>query len=207
LIVMIFISPIIYYFVKFTKIYGLCILFFFYYTKFWFVIPEYSERLFLLAFFFFSLGSFFGINSKNIIISLRKHQVIWFVFALISMFLSVYFHGTENRKFFLPIYILSGVISVVNITSFFIEHGKLKVSETLSKASFFIYCTHYIAILPYTHKAIKFCFSQTLGTNSIIGLFATYIITPLTCGCIILCIYLFMNRFTPKILSLFTGNR
>jgi hypothetical protein len=207
LIVMVFISPIIYYWVKHTKIWGLIILFFFYYTKIWIEIPGYSARLFLTAFFFFSIGAFFSINKKNLVVSLRKYQIIWIGLALITMFLSTYFRGTAYDQFFLPVFTLSGVISVVNITSFFMERGKLQVRETLSKASFFIYCTHCILILNYSRSAIEFVFRKFLGNDSIIGTFAVYIITPFVCAGVILCIYLLMRKFTPRFLSLFTGNR
>ena len=203
LIVMVFISPIVYYWIKYTKVHGLVILFFFYYTNIFIEISGYSQRLFLMAFFFFSLGAFFSINKKNIVISLRKHQIIWLIISLITMFLSTYFNGTGLHKFFFPIFVLSGVISAVNITSYFIERGKLRVRETLSKASFFIYCTHPILILGYTKGAFK----KILGTDSIVSLFATYFIVPFVCTGIILCIYLLMKRFTPRFLGLFTGNR
>ena len=102
LIVMVFISPIVYYLIKYTKIWGLVVLFFFYYTKLWIEIPGYSARLFLMAFFFFSIGSFFSINKQNIVISLRKYQKIWVVMALITMCLSVYSNGMDYHKFFYP---------------------------------------------------------------------------------------------------------
>jgi len=207
LIVMVFISPIVYYWIKYTKIWGLVVLFFFYYTKIWVEIPGYSASLFLSAFFFFTMGAHFGINKKNIVISLRKYQLVWLVVALITMLLSTYFRETVFEKFFLRLFYLSGVISTVNITSFFMEQGKLRVRETLSKASFFIYCLHFILILGYTHKAIRVVFGKLLGADSVVGLFAIYFITPFACAGVILCIYLFMKRFTPRFLSLFTGNR
>jgi len=64
LIVMAFISPIIYYLAKYAKIWGLVVLFLFYYTNIWIEIPGYSTRFFLTAFFFFSIGAFFSIDKK-----------------------------------------------------------------------------------------------------------------------------------------------
>ncbi|MCL1943606.1 MAG: acyltransferase [Candidatus Azobacteroides sp.] len=203
LIIMVFISPIVYYMVKHTKIWGLIILGLFYYTKIWVEIPGYSARLFLTAFFFFSIGAFFSINRKNIVVSLRKYQIIWLIISLITMILNTYFYGTIHSKFFSPVFILSGVISAVNITSYFMEHGKLQVRETLSKASFFIYCAHGILILGFTYRA----FMKILGTNNTLSLLITYFTVPFVCAGIILCIYRLMKRFTPRLLSLFTGNR
>ena len=208
LIVMVFISPIVYYLLKCTKIWGLVVLFFFFYTKIWVEIPGFSTRFFLTAFFFFSLGAYFGINRKNIVISLRKYQLAWFILALITFGVGTYYYDYGFRKFFHPVFILSGVISVVNITSYFMEREKLRVRETLSKASFFIYCTHAILILGFTERVFRVSFKVMMGAdNTTIFVFATYLLAPVACAGIILCIYLLMKRFTPKLLSLFTGNR
>ncbi len=207
LIVMAFISPIVYYFVKYTKVWGLVVLFFFYYTNIWIEIPGCSTSLFLTALFFFSIGSFFGVDKKNIVVSLRKYQVFWLIISLVTMVLSTYFYDTVYDKFISPVFILSGVISVVNISSYFMERGKLQVRETLSKASFFIYCTHIILILKFMRMIIGIGFGKILGADNIVGIFATYFITPFACAGVTLCIYLFMRRFMPNLLSLFTGSR
>lgn len=203
LIVMAFISPIVYYLVKYTGIWGLVVLFCFYYTKIWVEIPGYSANLFLTAFFYFSLGAFFSVNKKNIVISLRKYRFVWFIVAAVAMLLSVYFSKTPYFKFFLPVFVLSGVISAVNITSNLMERGKLQVPEMLTKASFFIYCTHYILIL----GALNTLFKKIAGEDNVGALFVTYFTVPFLCAALTLCIYLLMRRFTPRLLSLFTGNR
>jgi len=206
LFVMALISPIIYHFVKYTKIWGLGVLFFFFYTKIWIEIPGYSSRFFLTAFFFFSMGAYFGINRKNLVISLRKYQVVWLILAFITLGLSAFFQY-NLKKFVHPIFILSGVISAVNITSFFMERGKLQVRETLSKASFFIYCTHYILILRCIQKIFAISFRKVFGTLNTIYAFVAYFIVPFVCAGVTICIYLLMKRFTPRILNLLTGNR
>ena len=201
LIVMVFISPVVYYLIKYTKIWGIVILGLFYYTKIWIEIPGYSAQLFLTAFFFFSLGAFFGINNKNIVIELLKYKKIWLVVSLITMPLCVYYFGTAENKFYLPLFALSGVISTINITSYFMKRGKLKVRELLSKSSFFLYATH-IFIL----RFIKEIFDKIAGNNTIL-LLVEYFTVPFLITGIILCIYLLMKRFTPKLLSLLIGSR
>ena len=203
LMVMVVISPIVYYLVKYTKVFGVVVLGLCYYTNIWIEIPGYSAQFFLTAFFFFSLGAFFSVNGKNMVVSLRKYQIVWFVISLITMFLSVYFYGTDYKAYFLPIFILSGVISVINITSYFMERGKLRVSKTLSKATFFIYLTHDISILYYT----TLVFNKIIGTDSTMQLLAIYFVTPFVCAGVILCIYVAMQRFFPKLLGLCVGNR
>ena len=199
LFVMALISPIVYHFVKYTKIWGLGVLFFFFYTKIWIGIPGYSSRFFLTAFFFFSMGAYFSVNRKNLVITLRKYQVVWLTLAFITLALSA-FCQYNLKKFVHPIFILSGVISVVNITSFFMERGKLRVRELLSKASFFVYCTHNILILHYVQSIFRVGFRDIFGTLGTIFVFATYFIVPFVCAGVTLCIYLLMKRFMPRIL-------
>jgi peptidoglycan/LPS O-acetylase OafA/YrhL len=110
LIIMVFLSPLVYYFVKYTKHYGIVLLGILYYTKIGFIIPGYSTGLFLTACFFFALGAYFSIHGKNMVISLRKGQLYWLLLAIISMVLSTYYDGCEIKKFFLPLYVLSGVV-------------------------------------------------------------------------------------------------
>lgn len=207
LFVMALISPIVYRFVKYTKIWGLGLLFFFFYTKIWIGIPGYSSRFFLTAFFFFAVGAYFGVNRKNIVIALRKYQPVWFVIAIITLGLSAYYYNHDLRKFVHPIFILSGVISAVNITSYLMERGKLRVRETLTKASFFIYCAHYILILACVQKIFRAGFNKTLGVDNEIFVITRNLLVPFVCAGVIICIYMLMKRYTPKILGLFTGNR
>jgi surface polysaccharide O-acyltransferase-like enzyme len=203
LIIMVFLTPLIYYFVKHTKLYGIILLGILYYTKIGFIISGFSTSLFLNALFFFSFGTYFSIHGKNIILSLRKGQLFWGLLAIVSMILSTYADGGELKKYFLPLYVLSGVITAVNITSFFMERNKLKVSDTLSKASFFVYVTHRILVLSLTREL----FNKIFYPESAIALLIRYITVPFICVCICLGIYYLMKRFTPKTLSLLTGNR
>ncbi|GHU71028.1 hypothetical protein FACS189413_12190 [Bacteroidia bacterium] len=203
LIVMVFLTPFIYYFIKYTKLYGILLVGIFYYTRIGFVMPGFSTYLFLLALFFFSLGAYFSIHGKNLVLSLRKGQYFWGLLAIISMVLSTIYDSREIREYFIPLYEISGVITAVNITSFFMERNQLKVSNYLSKASFFVYAIHAILILRWTIKL----FDKVFNSENIIVLFIRYFSIPFICVCICMTIYYLMQRFTPKILNLLTGNR
>ncbi|MDR1895717.1 MAG: acyltransferase [Prevotellaceae bacterium] len=203
LIIMVFLSPLVYWFVKYTKYVGIILLGILYYTKIGFIIPGFSTSLFLTAAFFFCLGAYFSVHEKNMVVSLRKGKLFWLLLAIVTLVLSTYYDGSEMKKYFSPLYVLSGVITAVNISSFFIERKKIKVSDTLSKASFFIYATHGILILSWTGRL----FDKIFQSESVIILLIRYICVPLICVGICLSIYCLMKRFTPKILSLLTGNR
>jgi surface polysaccharide O-acyltransferase-like enzyme len=203
LIITVFLSPLVYYLVKHTKMYGIVLLGILYYTEIGIVVAEYNINQLITALFFFSLGSYFSIYGKNMVISLRKGQLYWFLATIICLVLSTYYHGDEMKKYFLPVYVISGVITAVNITSFLMERGKLKIYKTLSKASFFVYAVHTILVLEITNRLVGFIFSSD---NTII-LLIKFLIAPVLCAFICVGLYLLMNRFAPKLLRVLTGNR
>jgi peptidoglycan/LPS O-acetylase OafA/YrhL len=203
LIIAVFLSPLVYYFVKYTKMYGIALLGMLYYTRAGIVVAEYNINQLITALFFFSLGGYFGIYGKNMVISFRKGQLYWFLVAAVCMILSTCYDGSDMKKYFLPAYVISGVITTVNITSFLMEREKLKIYNTLSKASFFVYATHSILVLGITMKLINFI----LPTDNIFILPVKFLITPFLCAFLCVGIYLLMKRFIPKLLSVLTGNR
>jgi surface polysaccharide O-acyltransferase-like enzyme len=203
LIIAVFLSPLVYYFVKYTRIYGVVLLGILYYTRAVPVVAEYNINMLITALFFFSLGGYFGIYGKNMVVSLRKGQLYWFLVAVVCLILSTFYDGSDMKKYFHPAYVISGVITTVNITSFFMERGKLKVYKTLSGASFFVYVTHGILVLAVARKLINFI----LPSDNMIVLPVKFLITPFLCAFLCVGIYLLMKRFVPKLLSVLTGNR
>ena len=199
LIVMVFLSPLIFYFVKYTRYYGIVLLGILYYFKIWFITPGFSIE----AIFFFSLGAYFSIHDKNIIKSLQKGKVFWLLLAVITMIISTYYDASKMKDYFLPLYVLSGVITAVNITSFLLEHKRIRVTDTLAKASFFVYATHMILILDWTGRLFDFVFKPEAAAVLIIRYFSV----PLLSVSICLCLYFLMKRIAPGILSILTGNR
>lgn len=202
LIVMVFLSPLIYYWIKYTKLYGIVLFGILYYTKIGFVIPGYGTGEFLSALFFFSFGAYFSIFGKNMVVSLRKGQLFCLLLAIVSLILSTYYCGSGMEHYFVSIYVFSGVVTAVNITSYFMERGKLKVSDTLSKASFFIYIIHGI-LLDWLRRS----FDKIFHPESAVFLLILYLIVPFICVFICLGIYCLMRKFTPKLQRVLTGNR
>jgi surface polysaccharide O-acyltransferase-like enzyme len=203
LIITVILSPLVYYFVKYTGMYGVVLLGILYYTQAGPVVAEYNTNMLITALFFFSLGGYFGIYGKNMVVSLRKGQLYWFLAAAVFMILSTYYDGSDMKKFFLPAYVISGIITMVNITSFFMERGKLKVCKTLSEASFFVYVTHNLSVLFIAKKLINFIFPS----DNMIVLPVKFLATPFLCAFLCVGIYLLMKRFVPNILSVLTGRR
>ncbi|MDR1222617.1 MAG: acyltransferase [Tannerella sp.] len=203
LIIAVFLSPLVYYFVKYARMYGVVLLGILYYAQAGIAVAGYNINQLITALFFFSIGGYFGIYGKNMVISLRKGQLYWLLAAVVFLILSTFYDGSDMKKYFLPVYVISGVITTVNITSFLMERGKLKVYNTLSGASFFVYATHTILVLSVSRKLINFI----LPPDNMIILLIKFLVTPFLCAFLCVGIYLLMKRFVPKLLSVLTGNR
>ncbi|MGC8140665.1 hypothetical protein ACP3W2_24705, partial [Salmonella enterica] len=72
LIVVVVLSPVIYWFVRKTRVFGLGVLLLAYCTQIWTPIPGFSPS----AFFFFSIGAYFSIEGKDIIGFVRANKYV-----------------------------------------------------------------------------------------------------------------------------------
>lgn len=206
LIVMAILSPLVYQVVKRGKVVALVILGILSYSNIWFVIPGVSTALFIRAIFYFSLGAYFSIHGKNLVSSFQKGAALWMTLALILMCISVYFDGNVLTKYFKPLFVFFGVISAINITSYFVANGRFTINETLSQASFFIYTAHGFLIQSFSKIVINRSIDLFLPETAF-SLTAKYVLGAILTVIICLVIYLLAKKVAPKTLGLFTGNR
>lgn len=207
LIVMTLLSPLVYFMIKRGKQYAILFLGILYYTKIGISIPGYSTDLFLTACFFFSLGAYFSIHNQNMVDAFRKHKRIAFGIAIIMLLLSTAFAGTEFSKFFLPVYVIAGVVSVINIAADYIATRGIQVSNTLCDASFFIYATHPGWLLGHSKLWVNNLFDTLASADHFFNMLLKYFTAPLFCVSIIMICYYLAQRFTPRLLSILTGSR
>lgn len=203
LILTVILSPVIYHIVKYTKILGIIGLGLLYYFKIGVIIVDYNLNQLVVAIFFFALGSYFSINEKNIISSLRKVQIFGLPISLISLGFSVYFYQTDIFQYILPIYVVSGIITIVNITSLLIERNKIKEIDLLSKASFFIYLSHTILILGLSRVFLN----KIIPFDNYIALTIIYLLTPFLCVSVCVALYFLLHKFLPKLTEIIVGGR
>ena len=203
LLLTIILSPIIYQLIKYTKIWGIFVIGLFYYFKIGVIILDYNLNQLIMAIFFFALGSYFSINGKNIVISFRKVQLFVLPISIISLCLSVYYYQTDFFKNILPIYIISGVITIVNITSYLMEKNKIKEIQLLSESSFFIYLSHTILILQLSRGFLN----KIIPFDNYIAITIIYLFTPFLCVSICLALFFLLRKFSPKLAEIILGGR
>lgn len=201
LIVVILFTPLVYIYIKKTKLFGMIILALAYITGIFINIPGIS----ITAFFFFILGAYMSLNKRNIVLTFRKIEKPTYFYTFIFLILTIIYDGLNTKlgNIFFPFYIIGGVICAFNIASRLLEANKVRVNRTLAKSSFFIYCIHLIYINYVSEKVIDIA----LPGDSFIILLMNYIAKPLLTVLICLTIYILMRKYTPKLLNIFMGGR
>ena len=198
LIVMVILSPAIYYFIKYTKLYGVIVLGILFCTR----IGIYTSGFSNDAFFFFGLGAYFSIHGKNMIVELRKSKIIWLSLTIISLILSL-----KYRLVFFQLYIVFGSITLINIATYIFESDKIKTVNkfisSLSKTSFFIFAAHSVLLLDFSTKMMNVIFRSDMMFFQYIK----YLMAPIVCVSICVGLNFCANKIAPKIMKLLTGNR
>lgn len=200
LMVMIVLSPGIYFILKKLKHYALVIFGIFYISEYWFSIPGFS----IPALFFFSSGAYFSIYKKDFIQPARHHLFVFGILYFLLTTILLVFH--QEKKCWITyvtnLYILIGILFTIGLTAHFIAKGKWKMSSFLSESSFFIYVSHF-AIL---ERIIKVLY-RSLHPHTDGMLLLIYFVCPVITVCIGLSAYYLLRRYLPKTTALLTGNR
>ena len=203
LIMLTFLAPLVYFFIKYSKIAGIIVLGICYYTQVWIYISGFS----IDAFFFFSLGAYFSINNKNMMLELQKSKLLWLFIAIITMFLSLYFAGSNNYDFFRRIYIIAGSITAINIATVIVKRDN-KIWDTplitfLSKTSFFIFAAHTVGLMRLSNHITNII----LKWDNLFFLIIRYFTAPLICVSLCIALYYIASKTFPKLLKILTGSR
>ena len=160
--------------------------------------------------FFFSWGGYISINQKNVLnefIRLRVSCALCYIVSgmiLVAIYLSFPLPEVIVKQvgYIKNVTIITGFFCAFNIALSLIKNFHLKPSELLSKASFFVYAAHVI-VLGYVFNAMTIVFPPV----SEYSWFFDLIITDIVLCAGLTGIYIWMHRYTPGILRLFTGGR
>jgi hypothetical protein len=195
LIIVTILTPMIYLICKYLKKYGIILLGLLYYTGIWFSIPGFG----ISPIFFFTLGAYFGIYKINLIVELQRYKLFWYIVSLITFIPSVYYNydGITTYNYFSPVFILAMVISAINITSYFIKKGKIKVNKILSQATFFVYAIHTVLILSIIGLVFDFIFKS----KEPILLILRYFIVPIMTSYVCVLVYMAPCNFQRNLIS------
>lgn len=201
LICIVLFTPIIHWMLtKFGKWY-LIVLFVIYISNIWIDIPGLS----ITALFYFSLGSFFAIKNKNMVLEFLKIKKITFYLIIPFFLIRSYFEGvgTPTSNIFYPLFTLILVSAYFNAATYMVQHQYLMKFTRWGMASFFIFALHDVCALQLSQKIM---FTIMPSDYWVLATFR-HITIPIVCAAICYCIFMLMRRYSPQLLGVLTGNR
>lgn len=203
LMVMVILTPIIYWIIKRFDKWAIIVLGFIWFSYGHFFQPNGGWfSLLTSAFFFFSWGAYYGINKMNFVAIFRKHTYAPLIYLPIAI-IDTYTKGTDYNFFIHNTGIIAGMISVVVIVSYLLNKGIVKVNLLLANCSFIVYAFHIMIIERIARRIYAVLCLPDEPYVMVIMFFIVPIIT------ITLCVFLYMilKRYTPTLCNLLTGGR
>jgi hypothetical protein len=194
LMMLVILSPIIYYIIRYTKLLLPII------TGFlW--INAFDSAYLLESITMFSIGAYFPICGRNPIEIFERYKVL-FLLIFISLFITDIAHTITRIPYALRIHRLSLVTNVFFLLWIGENLSKIHLySAYLSKSAFFVFCIHYPLVLPL--KTIFFR-ASSMPDIILIGLYVAGVIIVAVSSIII---YMILHKLFPKFLHLITGCR
>ena len=203
LMLMVLGSPIIYWLTKKFKTYFVTVV-----GLVWlfssFILPafNYKDQL-LTALFFFSGGGYYSINKENFVLSFRELKFIPITYSIIAV-VDALSKSLVYNEYIHKIGIIFGIVTVIVIASYSLEHGIVQVNKSLADSSFFIYAMHYI----FSGELLKFSFMMLhVPDKNPCAMLALYFSLPIISIFVCLGLFLFLKRYSPRLCGLLTGNR
>lgn len=202
LIGMCLVSPLIYLVARYGKVWALAVLGLALYSFVWIHIPGFGIE----AFTYFTLGAYFSIHKKNLVEQSRRVKTLFGIISVIAFALTLY--GLPDiGRFSLSraanlLFIVTGGVSVINLTAVLLDKGKIYVSTLLSKSSFMIFAAHGLLL-----TAIKPLFDYVFRSDSIISNILYYFLLPLSTCVVCVVAYYILTRYFPRLATILVGSR
>ena len=204
LIVVTLLSPVIYWVVKNTKIWGIIALLFAYILYFWGNWPGFT----ITSFFYFGLGAYFALNNHNVVVFARKYKFLFVVLSLVAYVFYFYYHQVDNDIVGISrnVFTASTFFCAFVVASLFVEKKNMMPNKLLVSSCFFIYAEHKCAPIG-ALGWVNYIMSRLIPGQTYIEETICLIINPIITAFLLVGVYLLMKRFTPKIAGLLSGNR
>lgn len=202
LIGMCLLSPLIYLVARYAKIWGIVVLYIALLTSVWIHVPGFGIE----AFTYFTLGAYLSIHRKNLVELARKGRIPFYILFVATLLLLLY-GLPETRpvnvvRVVSLLFVFSGGVSAINLASYLLERGKVKVSPLLSKSSFMVFAAHGILV-----SAVKPVFQFLLDSDSIILNILSYFLYPLFVAGLCVLVYYIVVNYLPRLSTILVGSR
>lgn len=195
LIILCILSPIIYYFIRFCKYWGIILLGGVYVFQIWPYITLES-----MSVFFFSLGSYLGVYKKSLVLEFKSMYIVTplLVFACFFLYHTPYFNSL------LSLYNIVAVFVVLMVASKCVSRNH-HVEPSVAQSSMFVYVTHRIYIIGIIQSIVLP--ALFLHKTNSICLVSEYLLTPIVTVGICFVIFILLKKIVPTFLNYSLGGR
>lgn len=200
-------SPLIYYFIKRTGLLYILLIGCLYLTNTWLNIAGFDSRAWL----FFSIGAYLSLNNINMVCMLHRYTIFIIPIAIALLVITTYYNNalTSIQPILNNLFLLFGVTSLIGGISYLVRKGLVRNVPFLTKSVFFIYAFHMLP-LPGISSITALCkniIGRSIVETQVLTYFVQLVMCPIMVLCACLAIFYIMHRFTPKLLSVITGQR
>ena len=197
LMVMVFISPLIYWLIRKLDVLVPILL-----GMAYIIVADTGVQGFsMTALAFFSIGAYFGIVKLDFVKLSRA--IIKFssvIYSVILLFILIVM-GYGYQSWLSRLAIIIGVFMVIGIASYLVDQYSCKINAFLTSSTFFIFASH--------SEILKIVIRLTsrLGVNSDLFYCVAYFVCPMITLAILLMLYRILLKFLPQLASVLSGGR
>lgn len=200
LMVVMVLSPIVYFLVRYLKIFAIILLAFIWLSGY----PGFFVGLSMPAILFFSIGTWFGINEYPFVhkSKLTFLTISLILYAIVGVILQTNMIQKPAYSYLNKLELLFGCILIIQTTAYFIEKGTWRPNSFLAGSSFFIFAYHGPAI-----TFIERTLWKLFTPESDISVTLFYIISIIFTVGLGLLLYWAIRKISPSFAGFITGGR
>lgn len=198
LMVVVFLSPLIYFAIKKMGVYAVIVL-----GLFWIFNPYFNRPgLSTVSLFFFTAGAYFSIHKMNFVEAFKPMLGVLAPMYILIVAMALYFVGVGWWSYLYCAGVIAGLVLAITISAYFIESGKWHLSPFLTNSSFFIYAYHRLPLVFVIKILFKWIRPQSEGI-----LLLLYLICPAVVILLGLLIYSLLKQCLPRFTAVISGGR
>lgn len=200
LMVVVALTPLIYWTIKKMKIGVIFILGAAYLTGLWLDLHGLS----ITAVFYFSTGAYLSIKGHDISVFYKHHNLLYAIcvcLLIINMYFAVGPY-TDLRRYFSGLYVITGVVSAINLSYWLVSEKGVHPKRLMVESCFFIYAFHLFILghcRHYVEVVLSGCSAHLVSLS--------YILYPWIDILICVLLYYLLRRLLPRTTRLLTGGR
>ena len=205
LMVLCVLSPLLYKILRNGKYYVLIILFCIFLLPY----PDGWNKIFMrfpTALFFFSLGAYFSINKLNMIQFVRQRISVWAGLVTVVLLTVLYYNAGKlpliDSPTVLKCFRLALIVPVLQLSSYLVEHGKVKAYPEIWNSAFFLFALH-----PVINKYCVVHWIYPLLSQRSVNFLLLYFVQVFGTALLCFVIAFILRKLIPPFAAFITGGR